>query len=401
MVSKTHPDVTLVSRIFAPEPAAASFRLEALVKALAEAGAKVNVLTTIPAPGTDRSARSAVDKLPGVSVRRVQAKRDKTGYIRGYLSYISFDIPGFFRLLFAPTPRVYVAEPPPTTGAVVRLVATLKRRPYVYYAPDIWSDATKVMQVPRVVVTALRLLESFAVRGACRVITVTPEFAERSKQLGAKRIAVVSNGIDTDTFTETGPAPVALPDLNKEEIEEADWLVYAGTASEWQGAEVFVEAFASITAVFPRARLLFLGQGAAWPSLQRSAASLASGRVFFGQSTPFEAAAWQRLAKACLVSIRPGRGYDDAYPTKVFSALACGTPVIYAGSGPARRDIEKENLGIVTAWDAGEVAVAMREVLTGERIFGNLRQWVFENRSLANTGASAAKVVLQAVGNPA
>ncbi|WP_299296274.1 hypothetical protein [uncultured Mobiluncus sp.] len=50
MSKKPKPDVTLVSRIFAPEPAAASFRLEALVKALIEGGKKVNVLTTHPRP---------------------------------------------------------------------------------------------------------------------------------------------------------------------------------------------------------------------------------------------------------------------------------------------------------------------------------------------------------------
>ncbi|MDD7542520.1 MAG: glycosyltransferase family 4 protein [Mobiluncus porci] len=399
---RMHPDVTLVSRIFAPESAAASFRLEALVKALADAGTKVDVLTTIPAPGTDRRGRSRAEELLEADayrrsllrVRRVQAKRDKTGYIRGYLSYLSFDIPAFFRLLLAPAPRVYVNEPPPTTGAVLRLVAALKRRPYVYYAADIWSDAAAGMDVPRWVVWALRTVEQFALRGASRVLTVTPQFAKRCKELGALRVAVVRNGIDTEVFTDTGAAPEAQAVLGANP-EDGEWLVYAGTASEWQGAEVFVEAFGKIVEEFPRARLLFIGQGAAWESLQKATARLAPDKVFFGQVGAEQAAAWQRAAKACLVSIRPSQGYEEAYPTKVFSALACGTPVIYAGSGPAADDIRKSGLGLACDWEATAVAEAMRTVLSGTRQFSGLREWVLNNHSLANTGSRAAKVVLE------
>lgn len=401
MPNRFVPDVRVVSRIFAPEPAAASFRLEALVGAMVKAGKKVGVLTTIPAPGTDRQAKSRVEKTSlnrgFLQVRRVQAKRDKNGYIRGYLSYGSFDIPAFFRLLFAPAPRVYVVEPPPTTGAVVRLVAALKRRPYVYYAADVWSDAVAGMEVPRVVAVALRMIESFALRGAAAVITVTPEFSRRVCELGARRVAVVRNGIDTEVFADSGSVPRAdsVPGANP---QEGVWLVYAGTASEWQGAEVFVEAFGLVSQDFPQARLLFLGQGAAWPQLRQLAAKVAPGRIFFGQVEAQEAAAWQRHAKAALVSVRPDSGYREAYPTKIFSALSCGTPVIYAGPGPAVEDIRSEGLGLAVGWNATEVAAAMRKVLSGKPSFENLRPWVLQHHSLATTGKRAAAVILRVAG---
>ena len=400
MSKKPKPDVTLVSRIFAPEPAAASFRLEALVKALIAGGKKVNVLTTIPAPGTNRTAKASVENQPDsgnlLKVRRVQAKRDKTGYIRGYLSYISFDIPGFFRLLLAPAPRVYVVEPPPTSGSIVRMVATLKRRPYVYYAADVWSDAAASMQVSGLVVRVLRGVERFAMRGAACVLTVTPEFAGRAKALGARRVAVVQNGIDTDVFCDTGPEPQPLAGMTRQDVSESDWLVYAGTASEWQGAEVFVDAFAQVAPDFPAAKLLFLGQGSAWPTLQEHAARIAPGKVFFGKTDPGQAADWQRLARAALVSIREGVGNQDAYPTKVFAALACETPVIYAGPGPAAADIADNGLGAAVPWDTNAVATVMRELLTGQRQFVDLRKWVLDYHSLVTVGEKAATVVLSA-----
>ena len=60
--------------------------------------------------------------------------------MRGYVQYLSFDIPLFFRLLFARADLV-VSEPPPTTGLVVAIsLAGCADDPFVYYAADVWTD---------------------------------------------------------------------------------------------------------------------------------------------------------------------------------------------------------------------------------------------------------------------
>lgn len=89
--------VTIASRIFAPEPAAASFRLAALAAALADAGHDVTVLTS-------RLPRGMVEAAPDarLTIRRAPVLRDRTGAVRGYVPYLSFDIPLFFRLLVCP-----------------------------------------------------------------------------------------------------------------------------------------------------------------------------------------------------------------------------------------------------------------------------------------------------------
>ncbi len=126
----------------------------------------------------------------------------------------------------------------------------------------------------------------------------------------------------------------------EEAPRDAAYLVYAGTASEWQGAEIFAEAMRVVVQEDPRARLVFLGQGSAWPALQRIAAELPAGAIELRPLVPpAQAAAWQRGAAGAVVSVRPGLDYDFAYPTKVIAALACGTPVVYAGPGPAADDL--------------------------------------------------------------
>lgn len=388
--------VLVISRIHLPEAAAASFRLDAVERALVRAGLAVRVLTT-SVPGLQ-----AVDP-EGVSVSRWPALRDSSGYLRGYLPYMSFDIPLVGRLLFTRTASIALVEPPPTTGVIARLILGLRRTPYVWYAPDVWSDATDSTSAPGVVKAAVRAMESFAIRGARAVVAVNEGVAERVRLLGARTIHVVPNGIDTEVFVPVGLRPTET------ELAEVGitgpYLLYAGTASEWQGAEVFVRALARVRRLYPEVQLLFIGQGTAWPRLAELAERIEPGAdgapaVLFKPSMPaVQAAAWQRGALASLVSIRPGIGYDFAYPTKVLASVACGTPVLYAGAGPARADIESAHLGWCCEHDEDSVAATMgKAVEAGERDDterNRLHSWVLENRSIRATGEAVARILAQ------
>lgn len=375
----------IATRLYAPEAAAAAQRLRGLALALAERGERVTVLTSTP-PGME------APHDPGVEVRSVPALRDESGYVRGYAHYMSVDAPLAVRLLARRRPRVVIAEPPPTTGAVVRAVCALRGIPYAYYAADVWSDASQSIGAPAWVASSLRLVERFALRGARRVIAVSDGVASRVRELGARDVEVVPNGIDTDVFTLEGAPHPGAP--------AAPYFVYAGTASEWQGAGVFIEALHQVHLTHPEARLVFLGQGSDWENLVAQAAGDERVR-FSGLVPPAEAAAWLRGAAAAVVSIRPGLGYDFAYPTKILAALACGTPVVYAGPGPAREDLGAHGLGHACDHEVGAVAEAMCRALADaeaprrEREAARRRAWVVGNRSMRAAMGRAADEILE------
>lgn len=378
--------VTLVSRIFAPEAAAASFRLSALVAGLRAEGADVQVLTVRPPRGL------AEEDVPGVDVRRAPVLRDATGNVRGYASYLSFDVPVLFRALFARRPDVFVVEPPPTTGFVVMLVGLLKRVPVVYYAADVWSDASASTGAPTIVSSVLRAVESWVYRRAATVIAISDGVAERVAELGGRRVEVVQNGIDTTVFT-----PLQAGETRS---DDAGYLVYAGTASEWQGAVVFAEAMPAVRAKVPEARLVYIGQGTEWDRITALAAAPGSGIEVRGPVPPAEAAELQRRAAAALVSLRPGLGYDFAFPTKIYASLASGTPVVFAGPGPARERILDSDLGTAVDYDRQQVADAMVAALaeppTIERRHA-LARWTDENASSGRSGRRAAEIALRLV----
>lgn len=310
---------------------------------------------TVRAPERFRSDEKNSDPS-GYRVRRFPVIRDKSGYVRGYLPYMSFDIPVFFRVLFGPKYDLIVAEPPPTTGAAVRLAAALRRTPYVYYAADIWSDASAQTGAPAWVVKFVAGLERFAMAGAGIVLSVSEGVTKRLIDWGvSSSVQTIGNGVDPEPFSHAA------------EVKQFGHpcFLYAGTASEWHGAGVFLEAMPTLLSNVPDAQLWYLGGGSEKEMLQQRAAELGvSASVQFMPALPArEIAPLLRGASAALGSLKPGAGYDFAFPTKLYSAAMCGAPMLFSGVGPAvefvQTEVDEIPLGTATGTDVAEVAQAM------------------------------------------
>jgi glycosyltransferase involved in cell wall biosynthesis len=379
--------VTIASRIFLPETSAASFRLDALARSLVRHGHEVTVLTA-----TTPAAMGAYEPAE-YRIRRRAVLRGRDGYVRGYLQYLSYDVPLAFRLLFSRRPGVVVAEPPPTTGAVVRAVCALRGIPYVYYAADIWSDASSSIGAPSLVVRMLRVVERSVLRRAASVLTVNDDIGRRIAELAqGSSITVVGNGVDTAIFCAAGAR-----------ASEGRYAIYAGTMSEWQGVDVFVRALPEALAAVPDARVVFLGQGTAVPELIRLTAELGlADWVEFRPPVPAaEAAVWIRGAVVALVGLAPGAGYDFALPTKVLAAICCGTPVIFSGSdvGPtpalladSPRGLAGRAVGTAPAEIAAALAAALASPLA-QADRAELAGWAAEVASLDAVADRAAAVI--------
>jgi glycosyltransferase involved in cell wall biosynthesis len=349
--------IAITSRIFDPEPSAATFRLVALASALDKAGHQVEVLTVRPPKG-----QTVNDEEHPYIVRRFPVLRDRSGYVRGYLPYLSFDVALLFRLLLSRRYDLVVSEPPPTTGFFVRWASLLKRTPYAYYAADIWSDAALQTRSPRWVVECVRRIETVSVRGARTILSVSPAVTDRLREFGvAATVRTVGNGVDVEAFQRgIRKAPSEL-----HMVKEQPVFVYAGTASEWHGAEVFVEAMPTVLQSEPGALLRFIGGGAEIRALRVRANQLGVSHAvsFDVPMQPEKLALILRSATAAVASVRANSSYAFAFPTKLFSAAACGTPLIYSGEGPTREFVATlvggEPLGVSVSGDAKEVAGAM------------------------------------------
>ncbi|GAB2561972.1 glycosyltransferase family 4 protein [Leucobacter ruminantium] len=384
--SPTPERVVIVSRIYRPEPAAASLFLGSVADALLERGHEVEVLT-VTAP------RALGEGSRGERIRRFPVLRDRSGYVRGYVQYLSFDIPLAFRLLFARRPAVVLVEPPPTTGAVVRVLCALRRIPSVYDAADIWSDAAGHATSSGFVVRALRWVERFAMRGAAAMCTISEGVVGRVRELGVRTpMTVTGFGADTSVFRY-----VEAP------IERV--FLYAGTYTELHGAGILVDAFAIFDATRPGYRLRFIGNGTGREELRARAERLGIGdRVEFLEPVPAEALRPQLCgAVASLATLAPEGGYEYAFTSKAYSSLASGCPVIFSGPGPTaafmREAAESAPVGAAVDYDAEAIADAMRDAADrplppGER--RRLSDWAAAEHSMLATGRRVGEVVLGA-----
>ena len=252
-------------------------------------------------------------------MKRHRVLRDKSGYVRGYLQYLSFDIPLFFRILFGRRTDLIVVEPPPTTGFFVRIAAKLRRTPYVYYAADVWADAASQTGSNTIVVKTVRFIERWVWKGAHTVLSVSTGVTNRLAELGVSRnVITMGNGVDIRRFSDL---------RDKQDVVSA--FVYPGTASEWHGAELLVESYAAGSKAVRDYPLVFIGGGSEKPRLQVLARELGiADRVQFIEPLPAEQLApWLAKCVAAIATLRPGSGYDFAFPTKLYSAAACGAPI--------------------------------------------------------------------------
>jgi len=363
----THQNRAIVAtRVYAPEGTAAAYRLEQLTAALESRGYSVTIYTT-KAPGGPRSTDQ---------VRRWPVLRDKSGSVRGYLQYASFDIPLFFRLLFAPRAEFVVVEPPPTTGLVARAALAIRRIPYFYYSADVTSAAVKTIQAPALVIKAVTAIERFVLNGARGVLAVSEGVHNELRKLMVddSKVTVVGTGVDTSIYRPDGPRSSS----------QAPYFVYAGTMSEFQGSEVFVEAFVRVARQHLTVRLMMFGGGVDVQKLKKLADPVSDRVEFLGFVDSEVVASHLRGAQAGLASVRPGLGYDFAIPTKALVSVACGTPLIFAGVGPVRDITTAHALGWAVDWDIAAVAEAMLEAAQSSNtdLAESTVEWLANNYSL-------------------
>ncbi|MEP6844119.1 MAG: glycosyltransferase, partial [Pseudolysinimonas sp.] len=340
--------VVIATRIFAPEISAASAILRTWAEEFRDRGCDVVILTARPPRG------AVIDDPPGIDIRRAPVKRDRQQYVRGYLSYLSFDIPLAFRILFSQRADLYIVEPPPTTVAVVRVVAGLRRTPYVVRAADYWSEAAELVTSSRIILGTLRRVEGWGLRGARKLFAAHQPLIDRFRVLGITTPAVpIGFGADTKDFRYEGQ-PAAVPPV----------FVYAGTHSEWHGAGIFVEAMPAVLQQHPGARLEYYGNGEERDGMIARVHELGieESVTFYAPIPPAALSPILSGATASVASLAPVPANEYALATKAYSSLAAGSPVIFAGIGPTvefLNDSEHPLAGVAVGYDVDAVAAAM------------------------------------------
>ncbi|MFI5931856.1 glycosyltransferase family 4 protein [Actinoplanes sp. NPDC051494] len=349
--------IGIISQWYAPEPVVIPGNL---AEDLVARGHDVRVLTGFPNypegtiyPGyrqrwNDRSRQA------GVTLRRVPvyASHDASGIRRAanYLSYAATSSIAAMRFL-ADVDVVYVYLTPATVWAAAALLRTLRGIPAVIHVQDIWPESvTSSAMAPsgpagRAVEQTLHAAMRKIYRAAAGVAVIAPTMRDIIVDRGADpdRTHVILNWADETLFHPVGSTEDARRDIGRRDRRT---IMYSGTMGPFQNIEAAVRAAASLSGD-GEVDLVLAGSGTTEQAARDLATELGADNIRFLGRRPIDTmAALYGAADFQLVSLRDLPIFRGTIPSKLQSALACGSPVIVSVPGDCATLVETHGVGL-------------------------------------------------------
>jgi len=367
----------LPAHFYPPEPCAAANRISALAHALAAAGHEVRVYTGMPsfpdgivAPAY-RGRRHAVERDGGVTVERVatyaRGSRRAAQRIANWLS-VSAGIAARIVAVRERFDLIVVSSPPITLALPALAAAFAHRAPLVVDVRDVWPEIAVKMgswppgsPIARIVGRAADAL--YARAALVSVVTETARREVVARGVDPAKIVLVPNGFDP---VEPAAEPPVLP------VPGVRDVVYVGNMGLATGLDVVLDAAASMRERSD-VRFVLIGGGADAPRLRARVEREDVRNVLFTGPLPRESAL-RALADAELTVVPLVASIVDSIPTKLFDAMALGTPIVLSAGGEAKALVERAGAGVTVApGDAGALARAIGQALADDAARVRLR----------------------------
>jgi len=354
----------IVTQYFPPEMGAPQARLYELAKRLQSMGHKITVLTALPNYPTGRiftgyrrrlKVTEIMDEINPPYVWRIKVVRtclypsNSSKTLPRLLSYLSFGVScaliGAWRL--GKQDVVLIESPPLFLTPFALLVSKIVRGRAVMMVSDIWPDIIiRMGYAPQnsLSTKAMLWLERFSYRHCYAVALTNPGACSQIRRRfpNLRNVTVISNGVDTKMFS-----PEFRSDELRRELgaDSSDFLVgYCGLYGLAQGLEVVLSAAARLKNR-PDIKFVMIGDGPAKNKLMEMASDMnLSNLRFFGWRPKIQMPAVLASLDVSLVPL--SARFPGTMPSKVYEALASGTPPIVA------KGCEAEAL--VTAFEAGK-----------------------------------------------
>jgi glycosyltransferase involved in cell wall biosynthesis len=370
--------VLVVSQYFLPE----GFRINDVVRSLAEKGVDVDVLTGKPnyPEGTFFRGYQAwglqTERLLGATVYRVPlVARGKRSALLLVLNYLSFVFSG---LLFGPWlvrgrtyDVVFVYGASPILQAIPAiLLGWLKSSRVIVWVQDLWPeslDATGYVRNRRVLGWVEQLVRYIYRRADLLLVQSKGFMAPVGALASGTPVAYFPNSVES-TFCDVSNVP--LPDIPA--LDEGFSVMFAGNVGVGQAVEIIVEA-AILLKDHPDIRFVVLGHGSRWDWMCEQVKKRGLTNLHLPGRYPVETMpGLMQKASALLVSLADQPIFAATVPNKVQAYMAAGRPILACLNGEGARIVIEAGAGFaVPAEDAlGLVAAVLRlhEMPIDERV---------------------------------
>lgn len=346
--------ILVLSQYFWPE----TFRINALVEALADAGAKVTVLTGQPNypdgavfPGYRAGSIRKEHFREDVEVIRVPIiPRGNASGARLAANYLSFVATaatiGPFLLRGRQFDVVFVYAPSPITQAIPGMV--VKRAfgaKLVTWVQDLWPESLQATGFLRneTLLELARRIVAWIYSGHDLLLGQSRAFVGAIQSVAPRTpVEYFPNpGDGSPVSEEPGRTPLQLaPGFN---------VVFAGNLGTVQALETVLDA-ADLLRLHPDVRIVLAGSGSRLPWLQQETTRRGLSNVILaGRFEPGEMPGIFAQADALLVSLNRGETLSQTIPSKVQAYLAAGRPILASLDGEAAALVTDAGAGFASA----------------------------------------------------
>ena len=349
--------ILLLTDNYPPETNASALRCSAHAKRWAERGNHVNVVTSFPNFPSGRifaGYRQSLfrrELIDGVDVVRVPtlvfANR---GVVRRVLDFLSFMIAASIGSFFVQRADIVLATSPQFFAGVAGWLASrIHRCPFLFEVRDLWPDSIVAVEAMKegVGVRMIRRVEKFLYQQANLIVVVTHSSRDIlvDRAIDPNKIIVITNGIDIDTLTPGAAAPELRQRLK---MESKTVVSYIGTVGMAHGLQLILDAASECLSRLPDVQFMIVGTGSELGALRQQAERRGLANVtFVGQVPHAEIVNYWRLSDITLILLRDASLFRTVLPSKVFEAMATGTPIITNVRGELAGILESAGAGVV------------------------------------------------------
>jgi colanic acid biosynthesis glycosyl transferase WcaI len=342
--------ILIISMFYKPEPIA---RPHDLALTLTELGQQVTVVTAYPNYPNGRlypnyqMRVNGWEEIDGVRVLRVPHLMDRSrSAIKRVLSYTSFSFSSFISgLLRVAKPDIIWTYQIGLPGVMTGM---LKGIPLVHEVQDLWPDWGRAAGMG-LMAGAYNLLErqELAIyRRATAIVTITDSFRKALLQKGVDpaKIEIIPNWVSDANFQ---PCPYDVDLAEQEGFNGYFNVVYVGNIGAAQSLSVVLKA-AELLKDIPDVHFTIIGDGVERNLLEQQAREKGLRNVrFLGSRPQNQAAKLMALADVLFIHLKDDPAYAITIPSKTYSYMISGKPVLAAANGELAKFIQETHAGVV------------------------------------------------------
>lgn len=382
---------------YRPEQISSTHLSDDLNKAFYEAGFHTTAYAPMPCRGIDEETRKQFKKIKhevlengSIDLYRFPLFKEGKKPIGRAVRYILCNMIQYCKGVKAyNTSIIYAGSTPPTQGILCGKVAKRlskksgKKVPFIYHLQDVFPDSlvsSGLSSKGSLLWKVGRIIENVTYQYADTIIVISEDIKQNilAKGVSESKIQVVPNWIDTNAIRQIARSENKLFDefgIDREKFI----VVYAGNLGLAQGIDTFVDAAKKINDI----EFLIFGDGSGKDEYINRCKGC--DHIHFLPLMPStRVSEVYSMGDIDLVACKPGTG-AGAVPSKTFSIMATGTPVLLSFDSGTElwRLIEKNKCGICShAGDAEELVSAIQYALRHPvdlRIMGKNARMLAEN----------------------